>query len=31
MMLENRLGIIDSNELAKVEEKLSKKSAIKLF
>lgn len=31
MTLENRLGIIDSDELAKVEEELSKKSAIKLF
>lgn len=31
MTLENKLGIIDSVELAKIEEKISKKRAIELF
>lgn len=31
MMLENKLGITDSTELARVEEKLSKKKALQLF
>ena len=31
MILENKLGITDSVELAKAEEKISKKRAIELF
>ena len=31
MALENRLGITDSTELARTEEKISKKKALKLF
>ena len=31
MTLENKLGIIDSVELSKAEEKISKKKAIELF
>lgn len=31
MILENKLGITDSVELAKIEEKVSKKRAIELF
>ncbi len=31
MMLENKLGITDSTELARVEEKLTKKKAVELF
>lgn len=31
MVLENKLGITDSTELARIEEKLSKKRAIELF
>lgn len=31
MTLENKLGITDSTELARVEEKISKKKAIQLF
>ncbi len=31
MVLENKLNIVDSTELARVEEKISKKKAIKLF
>lgn len=31
MVLENKLGITESSELARVEEKLSKKKALELF
>lgn len=31
MALENKLGIIDSSELARIEEKISKKKALELF
>lgn len=31
MMLENKLGIINAAELARVEEKISKKKALEMF
>ena len=31
MTLENKLHIIDSTELARIEEKISKKQAVELF
>ncbi len=31
MVLENKLGITDSSELARVEEKISKSKALELF
>ena len=31
MVLENKLGITESSELARVEEKISKKKAVELF